>query len=143
MNDQLMFILIFCGVWGLVGIVFLAVGQGMAASRRKRLQCCTERVWGRVVDILPHYGHEGGVTLSPMVEYETPQGLMRQCSSFSSSRCRYAIGQQVTVWYDPQDPSLWYMEEENASRLFTTIFTAVGILCLLVAFIAASVMLSH
>ncbi len=136
MNDKTIFLITFCGTWALLGAVFLAVGQGLAVARQKKMRRCSERVWGQVADIVPSRGGEGGVTMTPVVEYVTPQGLMRQCSAFSSGRCRYAIGQQVAVWYDPQDPSLWYLEGEKGPRVLSVVFTAVGAGCLAIALLA-------
>ena len=133
MENTVLFYLVFCGGWAAVGAIFWGIGLTMTLRGRKKRSRCIERVWGRVADILPNRSSEGGTTLTPLVEYETPQGLMRQCSPYSSSRCRYAIGQQVGVWYDPEDPSLWYLEGETTGRLLSVIFTVVGIVCLAVA----------
>ncbi len=126
MQDKMIFVLVFTGIWCLVGVTFLAVGGVMFCLYRRKRQLCSERVWGQVVDILPVYRKEGGVTLAPLVEYATPLGLMRQRSAVSSGSCPYAIGQTVAVWYDPAQPSRWYIEGEKISRVLSRVFLGVG-----------------
>lgn len=125
-QDKMIFVLVFTGTWCLVGVVFLAVGGMLACLHRRKQRLCSERVWGQVVDILPVYGKEGGMTLAPLVEYATPLGMMRQRSAVSSGNCPYAVGQTVAVWYDPAQPSRWYLEGEKVSRMLSRIFLGVG-----------------
>lgn len=132
MNEKLLFISIFCGVWCFLGIIFLSIGIGTGGHRRRLERRCSERVWGSVADVVPNRGADGA-TLCPMVEYATPQGLMRQLSPVSSTRCRYAVGQAVAVWYDPQDPSVWYLEGDKSAHLLAEIFAIIGSVCIGIA----------
>lgn len=134
MTAKELFLIIFCGVWCLIGLVFLSIGQGLTLHRKKKQRECSETVWGRIADVVPYCG-QGCATLTPMVEYETPLGTMRQLSPFSSTRCRYALGQAVQVWYDPADPSRWYLEGDRSSRVLGTVFTLIGVACFGVALI--------
>lgn len=127
MSDTMLFSVLFFGIWALVGIVFLAVGLGFRRSRKRREEQCTLNVSASVKEITWSQG-----TGYPVVCYRANGKDYEQRLSSGSSRVRYAIGDKLTVWYDPADPTVIYSEADNAMVLFERIFISVGIVCLLI-----------
>ena len=52
MDETLMFIIIFSGIWGLIGIIFSLVGILVLRNRKKKEEKCTAKTWGKVKDIV-------------------------------------------------------------------------------------------
>ena len=75
MNDKEMFILIFSGVWSLLGIIFLTVSAVISASQKRKAKVCTAKAIGTVTDVVsysagnPHYSN-----YHPVVQYTTDAG---------------------------------------------------------------------
>ncbi|RZM26904.1 MAG: DUF3592 domain-containing protein [Pedobacter sp.] len=96
-------------VGGLVGLVFLGVGvfllrlavtiyiEKQAFERRSR------QTTGRVVVLSPHAIRNQRPTYAPVVSYQVA-GHTYQLEGLATSPAAYAVGQTVTVKYDPDQP---------------------------------------
>ena len=127
-----------------VGLVLLVVGV-VVWLKTRRFVAESFRVGGTVVGLSARRGHKGGTTYSPVVEFATCEGAVRQFTDPVSSRpAGYSVGDRVEVLYH-------YREHERA-RLASTfrlyfvpmllgfmglIFTGVGAVIALSAFGAA------
>ena len=133
------FIIILTGIWCLVGAIFLAIGIGIGRSGRNREERLREQTDGVILEMIRHTeSHRDGTTTSwhPLVEFDC-EGRRVSLEGESVSRKRYYEGQQVRVYYDPDDPSCFRIGNDDPSRLLGRIFTAVGAVCIVIGLAAA------
>lgn len=100
MDERLVFL-----IFPAVGLVLLVIGL-FVWLRTRRFVAESFRVSGTVVGLSARRGHKGGTTYSPVVEFATREGAVRQFTDPISSRpAGYSVGQQVEVLYHYQDHS--------------------------------------
>ncbi len=142
MDWELQFIVIFTGVWCLVGAVFLAIGIGMGRSRARREERLRDRADGVILEMIRHTEsrHDGETTTSwrPLVEFDC-EGRRISLEGDAVGRKKYYEGQRVRVRFDPDDPSVFCIEGDDPIRLLSRIFTAVGAACIVIGLAAAVV----
>lgn len=145
MSDTLMFVIIFSGVWALVGFIFLIIGLVMLNNRKKKEINCTSMTYGKVTDIVRHqnYDNNGGYSSSwhPIFEYNIGELKFIKESPFGSFQSKYAIGQELEVYYNPEDYNEYYISGDTTPKTLATIFTIVGIVAIFIAIISAILIL--
>jgi len=126
-----LFSVIFFGTWAFVGAVFLLVALILWKVRTRKEQQCTEAVSGVVAELAYHRSQSGGV-YCPVVEYTANGEKLRVKSGSDSRPARYAEGQQVLVYYDPDKPKRFYIEGDRTLPLLEKIFLFSGLACILI-----------
>ena len=107
MDENLVFL-----IFPAVGLVLLVIGVVMWV-RTRRFVSESFRVAGTVVGLAARRGHKGGTTYSPVVEYATREGALRQFTDPVSSRpAGYSVGDRVEV--------LYHYREHDRARLAST-----------------------
>ena len=141
MYNKWRFIALFSGIWGFVGLVFFIIGAAMRASRKRKEENCTSQTYGKVVDLVRRESHDsdGGYSSSwhPVFEYRIGGMTFVKESNFGSSQAKFAIGQDVEIYYNPDNYNEFYVPGEKLPRLIGTIFTIVGVVAILVAVLSA------
>lgn len=139
MSDRDLFVLIFTGVFCLLGIVFAAIGFGMRQSRERKRLRCSRTATGRVTEhIRRHRTHTGsGRSSAPswhaVYEFTADGELQRKESVMGYPSPRPALEEQVTVCYNPHKPLDCYIEEETGMfQLLYRVFLSVGVLLFVV-----------
>lgn len=145
MNNVLMFVIIFSGIWGLLGIIFLIIGIAMLNNRKKKEIKCTSKTYGKVTDIVKHeeYNSDRGYSTSwhPVFEYNIGDLKFIKESLYGSYEAKYAIGQDVEIYYNPEDYNEYYVLGEKLPKTIAKIFTAVGIGSITIAVVSAIIIL--
>ena len=145
MNNTLMFVIIFSGIWGLIGIIFSIIGIVMLKNRKNKEIKCTSKVYGKVKDIVRHqsYDSDGGYSYSwhPVFEYNIGELKFIKESSYGSSQSKYAIGQNVEIFYNPEDYNEYYVAGDTLPKTLGTIFTVVGIIAIIISIFSAILLL--
>ena len=142
MSGIAVFFGIFCGVWAIIGIVFLAVGLGLRRSWVNQGERLRGRADGTVLEVIRHDTHSyrsTSTSWNPLVEFDYEGRRISLEAKDGVSRKKYYEGQRVTVLYDPDDPASFRIEGDETGRTLYRVFTAVGAACLAVALIAAAV----
>ena len=62
-------------------------------------------------------------------------------SACGSSQSKYAIGQEVEVYYNPEDYNEYYIAGDTLPKTLAIIFTIVGIVAIMIAIVFAILML--
>ena len=138
MSDDALFILMFTGIWCLVGAVFLAVGLSARRRRRLKEERLRARASGTVVEVVRRSSGDS-VSFYPIVEFEFDGRRISLESETGGGRKRYYEGQAVEVLYDPDDPACFRLENDNAGLTVSGILLAVGIACVAIGALAALV----
>lgn len=141
MNDISMFFIMFAGVLGLIGIIFFIIGIIMVINRKKKEKECTSKTYGKVKDVARHqtYNSDGGYsyTWHPVFEYNIGELKFIKESIYGSSEAKYAIGQDVEIYYNPEDYNEYYVVGDAQSKNLGVIFTIVGIVVIIIACFSA------
>ena len=124
-------IVLFCGL-------FVCVGIYQWRKQNTRKEICTAQVFGRVAEInkREEVDEEGrSVTYSPVFAYTVNGYEYRREFKAASSFCRWKLGDEVTVFYDPIDPQDSYVLEDKAGNLTGVLFAFFGALGIILAII--------
>jgi hypothetical protein len=134
-----LFVGIFSGTFGLIGLVFLAVGLGVSATYKRKQSLCTAYVEGTVSAF---EGQHMSASVRLIYSFTIDGQTMQHISSYASNAPGLLVGQRVHIHYDPQNIGNLYVEEETRQQgLFTRIFTILGAVFLGIALIVAAVLL--
>lgn len=141
------FIAMFSGISGLIGIIFFIIGIVILKKRKTKEKNCTSKTYGKVVDILKHKNVDlnGGHTYSwhPVFEYTIENLKYIKESLYGSSSSKFAIGQNVEIHFNPQNYNEFYIAEETLPRTLGTIFTIVGIVLIVIAIFIPIILLIY
>ena len=140
MTDQEFFAALFGSIMGGVGLLFLLLGLVLAAARRRKKKRCIRETAGTVVDM--HEYHDDGVRRCPVVQYYAG-GTYHKAVLQGCPPGGLEIGQQITVFYDPEKPYSFYITGMHPLQLISTIFILVGALLMAVAAIVVWYVLTH
>ena len=129
MNDKEMFILIFSGVWSLLGIIFLTVSAVISAAQKRKTKVCTAKAIGTVTDVVsysagnPHYSN-----YHPVVQYTTDAGeTITKKSVYGTNPPKYSVGDIINIYYNPQKTDEFYIADDNIGKIVRIVFMLVGI----------------
>jgi hypothetical protein len=132
------FVIVFCGTFGLLGLIFLGIGLGLAAAQNKRRSSCTAYAEGTVSAMQTQFGTSG---LRAIYSFSIDGKPMQYVSNYSG-RNNLLVGQSVGVYYDPANIGRVYIEEDaRQMRTMTRVFTILGGVFAGVALIVAVVLL--
>jgi len=141
LEDTLMFVIIFSGMWGLIGIVFLIIGVFMLNNRKRKEEECTAITNGVVKDIskCTNYDNDSGyrTTLHPVFEYKVGELIYIKESPYGRSHSKYAIGQNVEIYYNPENHHEYYVGGETLPKTLGMIFSVSGGGAIIIAVISA------
>lgn len=145
MSDTLMFVIIFSGIWGLVGTVFLIMGIVMLNKRKKKELNCSSKTYGKVTDIVRResYSREHGYssTWYPVFEYNIGELKFIKEYPYGTSQSKYAIGQSIEICYNPENYNEYYVAGDKLPKTLTIVFTIVGIIAIVIAILSAILIL--
>ena len=118
------FVCLACGV----GLVFVCVAGLMLLTGRRRKRRCTNVTVGSVVDYAyTSYNPNSPRTWHAVFAYTANGVQFRRASSYGTTKRQFAVGQRVTVHYDPQDPNVFDIDEVRTGRALRLIFLSVGL----------------
>ncbi len=137
MGDWLDFRLLFSGAFALVGVTFLAIGIFMLREHKRKLQRCTSRTWGKVIGLIERRDKDGVRFLHPVFEYTVGDRTLIKESGYGSTGQQFQEGQNVVIYFNPNDYDDYYAEGETVSNTLGVVFTAVGSGTLVIAAVAA------
>lgn len=145
MSNTLMFVLIFSGIFGLLGFTFSVIGICILRNRKKKEKNCTSKIYGKVKDVIRHqsYSSDGGYNSSwhPVYEYNVGELKFIKESLYGSSQSKFAIGQDIEIYCNPENYNEYYVPEENLPNIIGKTFTIIGIVMIIIAIVVAILML--
>lgn len=150
MDNLLTFIIIFFGIGSLLGIIFSIVGISILNRRKIKEKNCTSKTFGKVTDLIRHQNYSSNGSSSsnwhPVFEYNIGGELKFIKESFyGSSQAKYAIGQTVELYYNPEDYNEYYVPSETLPKKLGKIFTIVGftVLCICILILIIFLLLNQ
>ncbi len=140
MGDMTLFAVVFCGIFGLVGGIFLAIGIFERKESRKRLERCSSQTWAVVTDIAEHRDREGKRYYHPVYEYTVGEQKFVEESPYGSLSAKVEPGQNILIHFNPYDFRDFYTDGDEAPQFLSKMFIRVGAGALAVAVVAAVLM---
>jgi hypothetical protein len=134
----MLFVVIFSGTFGILGLTFLVVGLVFNATTNGRQNRCTSETEGVVTAYQTQFG-SSGVRL--LYSFSIDGQPMQYLSPYALNAPNLLVGQKVTVRYDPQNIGNVYIEQERGARTFSRIFVILGAVFVFVALITAAILL--
>lgn len=129
-------LLIIAFTMGAVGIIFTGTALGLEISARKKREICTQPVQAVVADLerSDNISMEGIRTVSwfPVYEYVVREKRIRKRSHLGSAQQDFYIGQEVTIYVNPENVNEFYCPQEKTGKL-RVIFLLIGILLIIMA----------
>lgn len=129
MSDKTTFILIFTGVWVLLGIIFLTIAIVMYFVQKKKTEVCTVKTIGTVTDVVrSSMGNPRYSSFHPVVQYTTATGetIVRK-SVYGTNPPKYSVGDTVHIHYNPQKTDEFYLPDDKVGKIVRIVFMWVGI----------------
>lgn len=126
----------FVSIFG--GLLFIGAGLFSWWYDNRLPRVCTVETAGVVtnVELEYHDWDDGSFSTSyyPVVEYTTAGSTIEQRYCVGESTCRYVVGQQVTVMYNPEQYSEYFIVGDenignNTSAILFVVAGAIFILC--------------
>ena len=125
---------ILCAIFVVLGVVFIAIGVNMNAKNSELKSNCTAETQGIVADFAVsgenREHEEDGVDerlYHPIFEYEVDNQTYRQQSPIGKKQKRFDVGENVTVAYNPINPSEYYVPADTYGSGAGTINISLGI----------------
>ncbi len=120
------FLLIFGGVFGIVGVTFLIVAIFMVRSELNFREGAIAAP-GIVVELAPTQGSKGGTTYKPVFKFTDRDDKAHTVTgSIASSPPSYHRGEAVTVLYHPGNPEGAQIDSFTEAWLLPLIFGSIG-----------------
>lgn len=119
----------------IMGVVFGGFSIGMKISAANKKNVCTQKTWGTVTDIIKseiagNIGEAPMITWNPIFTYEANGQKISKRSNYGGAQQDFYLNQRVTVYYNPENPNEYYVQEEQVSKI-QTIFLIVSLALLL------------
>ncbi|MBQ7521687.1 MAG: DUF3592 domain-containing protein [Clostridia bacterium] len=129
MSDKGLFILIFTGVWVLLGIIFLIIAISMYFVQKKKTEVCTAKTIGTVTDVVHHSaGRPKYSSWHPVIQYTTMTGeMIKKVSAYGTNPPKYSAGDTVHIHYNPKKTDEFYLSDDKVGKIVRIVFMWVGI----------------
>lgn len=116
-----------------IGLIFLFVSLCLKIFHKRKITNCTIESIGTVVDYeYKGLGSSGDSqqTWHPVFEYYANGKIIKKTSNIGTTKKQFEIGQRVTVFYNPEKESEYYVPEVTQGTALGTVFLVVGVLIL-------------
>lgn len=124
-------------IFWVISVIFLVVAKNSANSLGEKKKKCVSETTATVIDIKEEQMRTSdgySYTWYPVYEYTIDGEKMTRKSNIGNGKNHFEKGQQVTLYYNPDNSEEIYVPEENAESL-AVFFKIMGIVFLIVGFI--------
>jgi hypothetical protein len=126
-------------------IIFMAMGAIMLLIvywLRRRRQNLIDRghsVIGKVVDVVRTAGPRGGFAEAPVIQFNTYlNDTIIKTYPMGTNPCPYKKGDEVEIYYHPENPNRFVMKKDKAMRILFIAFSIMGVVFFLIGLIGMS-----
>ncbi len=136
MYNIMLFAKMFLGIWCGIGLVFLLIGFFMYYAYKSKERKCTAVTVGKVIGYEVRHSHEDNTrSKHPVFEYYADGLNYTMESGVGTGVMKLAVGQSVTVHYNPQSPNQYFVEEYKLGKRLGFVFLLVGGVCIVIGII--------
>lgn len=116
----------------LIIFIILIVGIFGLKNIRKKKRNCTSKTYGKVKNIVKRtYPGDRTTTFHPVLEYNIGNLNFVKEYQYGSSICKYKIGQNIEIYYNPENYNEYYVAGDNTSIFLWIIFGVIGIVAII------------
>ena len=137
MSDKLNFIFVFSGFWFMFGLIFLTLGIFLSDANDKKKKKCTAKTNGIVSDIYVSTEGVRSTGLFPIFKYTVNSLTYVERYTHSSFPSRFAVGQEVEICYNPENPHEFYIPGDKSPKFIKRVLYFFGIMFITLAIILA------
>lgn len=118
-----------------IGLTFLILGIVGLKNKNKRRKNCTSKTNGKVINIVrKQYISDksdktftlGLVNSYPVFEYNIGDLKFVKEYEYGSSICKYKVGQNVEIYYNPENYNEYDVSDNNTGTILWIIFIVIG-----------------
>lgn len=135
-----MYPVIFLSLLVFWGLIFLFIGIGISSNMKKKTKQCTVITSATVLRNLQEkyrdIDHNTTYTFHPVLEYFVNEGRIEAKYTIGTAKVKYIEGQKVNILYNPNKPTMFYIEGDKSQNLIGKIFKIVGIICICTAIVS-------
>ena len=120
-----------CMLFLLVGIIFVAAGILVMKQGDNLKKRCTEETIGTVVEVVCETSYsetenQYSYTYYPVIEYQVGDRTISQISRAGQNPPKYQVGQQVEIYYNPNDVEEYIIKGDSTPQFFGIGFIVLG-----------------
>ena len=132
----MIFNIIIIGI-GILGISLFMVGGAIKKDYNKRIEECTEKVEGEIIEIIKEDMSSSNDEMYryswfPIVKYKVEEKEIKKRFNLGNAEPKYEKGQKVVICYNPQRVEEFYILGENVQKTIGKVFTMIGGLFLVI-----------
>ena len=112
------------------GIIFIAVGIFIYYRNSYLIKNCTIETKATVVDMKEEFSSDSdssGYMYYPIIEYKVKEDTLKVTMNTGSSRPSYSIGEEITIFYNPNKTNEFIVKGDKTSNMFSVVFIAIGL----------------
>lgn len=114
-----------------VGLVFLIIGVAFGGAEISKRSSCSAQTVAVVSDIVSQSDDDD--TYAPVLKFRDADGnVCEQTRSIYTNPCKYEVGDEVEIAFNPDNPAKFYIIGSYAELIFAVIFSGVGLVVLLI-----------
>lgn len=121
-------------IYLITSVLIMAAGIFMIISDKKRRKGCTATATATVVDIKTEIEHDAGSTGSDTTKYITVlkfcaggNQVVAQGNCSSLKRDKYTVGERIEIIYNPDNPTVLFMDTQANFNRFGLLVTIIGL----------------
>lgn len=126
MNDAQTVPAMIFGMASLLGSIFFIIGLLFHIFQTKKEKRCDVQTYGKVIDIIAR-NNDGSMVYFPKIEYSIGSTKYVKEASYGSNPCHFQIGQDLEVFYNPDNYEDYYIANDNTFSFLAKIFMLVGL----------------
>ena len=115
-----------------VGLVFLIIGVAFGGAEISKRSSCSAQTVAVVSDIVAQSDDDGDA-YAPVLKFRDADGnVCEQTRSIYTNPCKYEVGDEVEIAFNPENPAKFYIIGSCAELIFAVIFSGVGLVVFLI-----------
>ena len=116
-------------ILALVGFVFFIVATFMDAKLDDARERATEKTTAVVTEMREHEDADDDISFTPVFTFVVNDELHSVASDYSNSKPRHSVGDEVEIYYAPDDPDTIYEPDSaDSQQLVINVFRVIGII---------------
>ena len=142
MKNKIMFPIVFSGIWILIGLIFFILGLVMKKNIKKKIESCTSKTYGKVIDIAKRPNNDNsGYNYFPVLEYTVGDMKFIKEYTIGGSSPVFGIGQNLEIYFNPDDYNEYYIGGDKTPTTFAIISIFAGIKSIFIGVASAVIMM--
>lgn len=130
------------GLFVIVGIIFFIVGMILSSNAKRKFKVCTAITSAKVLkNVKERYSHNVSdpyydYLIHPVFEYYVGEERFEREYTIGTSKVKYQDGSSINILYNPNKPTMFYVEGDKTQSILGKVFKIAGIVCIFTAIVS-------